>query len=753
MKHSPSLVLTGRLAWAGLIAAALVMLLLQGRALLSLPVLLLLSGFVLAWLSDGRPLFDPRGLLFRFQPLTLGLLIPLMRIFYWDWFDWQARLDWLMLALALIYWGRLCRQRSLPRAFLRFFGSLGAFRRGLTVFFICYIPFAAATLLFRQQQVPFSGDEPHYLVIAQSLARDGDLNVANQYYQRQYRSYLDVDRLGIHGYFGKRGQNEIYSMHLPGVALSVTPLLWLIPEGEGIVTAIRLLLSAYGALLFVMIYLSLWRILGQSRLSLVITLVMAWSAPLFFHAFHFYPETQVALLLISSLYLRFLSPRRRQAWVLVLSGLLLGLLLFWGVKYAILLYLYGFGALFSLLKQREWRSALLWISGALIMQGLFWAYLYSAYGNFSPGSVYMNSVQKGQFWDLITRQVGFGMRLETFCNYFLDQRDGLLLYAPLYLFALAGFFALIARVRRYRRLFWFVLPAIVYIGSYAFMTHRGGHCPQARPLAPVSWALMLLVLFWFRHSGQRWLKRRLLPGLMGYGFFMTALQIFHPYSLYQSTTHDVQFRPGLIFQSLGNAYIELSRFLPSFIKSEGNWAWLPNLLFPLLLLLITLLALYRRKRISPALPRGMWLIPWLLVLVLFPRFPLFNPVLVDRSDLLPHQIYGASLYPRRAEGRSLRLGGRQRIPILLAPVFPLTGLDLRLNNAAPEAQTVGVWSFDRKIWSGVIPGGTERIVPLQGYELRRWRGKDLLQLHVVAAGGRPDMEIEALPRGRRPVEF
>ena len=66
-----------------------------------------------------------------------------------------------------------------------------------------------------RRQIP-GGDEPHYLVIAQSLLRDGDIKIENNHLRGDYHTFffgpLKPDYL-------RRGTNgEIYSIHAPGLA-------------------------------------------------------------------------------------------------------------------------------------------------------------------------------------------------------------------------------------------------------------------------------------------------------------------------------------------------------------------------------------------------------------------------------------------------------------------------------------------------------------------------------------------------------
>ena len=65
------------------------------------------------------------------------------------------------------------------------------------------------------------GDEPHYLVITQSLLRDGDLKIENNHQRGDYREYFAGD-LAPHSV--RRGRNgEIYSIHAPGVPALIAP--------------------------------------------------------------------------------------------------------------------------------------------------------------------------------------------------------------------------------------------------------------------------------------------------------------------------------------------------------------------------------------------------------------------------------------------------------------------------------------------------------------------------------------------------
>ena len=69
-------------------------------------------------------------------------------------------------------------------------------------------------------QLP-AGDEPHYLVITQSLLLDHDLKIENNHRRGDYHAYYGGD---LRPDYLKRGtDDEIYSIHAPGLSVAVIP--------------------------------------------------------------------------------------------------------------------------------------------------------------------------------------------------------------------------------------------------------------------------------------------------------------------------------------------------------------------------------------------------------------------------------------------------------------------------------------------------------------------------------------------------
>ncbi|MGE0816953.1 MAG: hypothetical protein AB7O93_26690, partial [Vicinamibacterales bacterium] len=83
-----------------------------------------------------------------------------------------------------------------------------------------------------------AGDEPHYLVITQSLLNDGDFQIENNHRDGQYLAYFAG---ALRPDFMRRGTNrQIYSIHAPGVSALVLPAFAVAGYAGAVTTVIAL---------------------------------------------------------------------------------------------------------------------------------------------------------------------------------------------------------------------------------------------------------------------------------------------------------------------------------------------------------------------------------------------------------------------------------------------------------------------------------------------------------------------------------
>lgn len=701
---------------------------------LAAPLLSLLLAFLVA---RARSAPGARAV---FLPFASGLLLLPMRLFYWDRADFAVRSRSLLLLAALFALSALARRQRWPQRFLRRFNGLSLKRRLVAVFLGSELLFVAGAALLTRGGVALAGDEPHYLAISQSLARDRDLNVFNQYFRGGFREFLDVEKLPAHGTWGK-GYKRIYSYHLPGLSLTLVPFFFVRVSPPLLYFLARSYLGLFGAALAALAYLFGLRLWRSRSLSFFVTLVFTLTAPVFFYSFHLFPEVQAMLLVLGALYLLLYKARSRSAAPLW-AGLLLGAAIFWGVKYAIFVYPLTLGFCGAWLWRRRWRSALLLALFPLAFQALFFLYLHAAYGTFSPSAVYrgmLSPEQSAAFYESLLSGIPLRLRLETLLDYFFDQRDGLLLYNPVYFLAFPGLLLALKRFKRYRLLLLFSLPAALFVLNHAFSTIRAGYCPQGRYLAPAAWALMLLAVVYYREARGRLFRRAFLT-LPVYSLFITVYQALRPFTLYQPTTHDTLVRAGRMFQEWGNRVIDLPRLLPSYVKTD-NSGWLPNAVFLVLFALLTALAVRRRRA---GLPQGraagaaaVFLAAFSLS-SLFPRLAATDPQPVPGPRDLPGAVYLDPPAARREGPAAWLFAGErsERSRMRIESLLPLKSVELGLENAGQEPLELEVRLFDRLAAREVLAPGADVRVRLALPLCKRVGGRCGYQLDLRARSGR-----------------
>ena len=149
----------------------------------------------------------------------------------------------------------------------------------------------AASRLVQTALFP-GGDEPHYLVIAQSLWRDGNLRIEDNHRRGDTLEYFN---LPLTPHYLTRGKDrEIYSIHPIGLAVAAAPV-YALGGYLGVVAALVIVAALAGALA--------WRLACRwtgSASATVGWLACAAGAPSVFNSFTVYPEVPAALATIAA---------------------------------------------------------------------------------------------------------------------------------------------------------------------------------------------------------------------------------------------------------------------------------------------------------------------------------------------------------------------------------------------------------------------------------------------------------------------
>ncbi|MFN8060064.1 MAG: hypothetical protein U0Q12_12990 [Vicinamibacterales bacterium] len=293
-------------------------------------------------------------------------------------------------------------------------------RRGLIVFAVSFGVFLAlGTMVTRSQGV--GGDEPHYLIITQSLLEDGDLRIENNHEQRDYAAYFGGD---LRPDFIQRGRDGvIYSIHAPGLSAMLLPAF--------AVGGVR------GALVFIAFLVALTAVavdriacrFGGTAAGAWTTVAICGSTPFLFHAWLIYPEVPAAAV-VSWTLVWLTSALPGSTWVWCLRGTALGALPWLHTKFVTLAPL-GLALAWRAIRERRWNALVAFTLPAAALTAGWFVSFFVMYGTFNPTAPYgpLEAMGYQLGWSNVPRGV---------LGLLFDQEYGLLPYAPIYGCAAVG---------------------------------------------------------------------------------------------------------------------------------------------------------------------------------------------------------------------------------------------------------------------------------------------------------------------------
>ena len=315
-----------------------------------------------------------------------------------------------------------------------------------------------------------SGDEPHYLLMAQSLWREHDLDLRDNHAREDWREYTPGPI--VPHYAAPRADGRPFPAHSPGLPLLLAPLYAL---GGRPLCVIALTLAA--AALSLEMWRSARRLTGDDEAAL-----LAWTValvpPLAFYAFEIYTEVPAALALAVALRLLLTSPT---AGASAAAALLAGSLPWLHLK--MLPAAVALAAIAAARLRGRPRGA--FFAVALAMGIGFLAYYRAIFGVASPLAIY-GGVPRDADGSPVRALVGLA----------IDRSFGLLPYAPLFLIAVAGLGRLV-RLRAWEAL---LVGAAVVLPILPWRMWWGGQCPPARFLVPLVPVLALALAARVAHS-------------------------------------------------------------------------------------------------------------------------------------------------------------------------------------------------------------------------------------------------------------
>jgi hypothetical protein len=349
-----------------------------------------------------------------------------------------------------------------------------------------------------------SGDEPHYLVIAQSLWRDGDLKIQNNHDRGDYREYYP-DGLEPH-YLTRGTDGEIYSIHPIGISVLLAPI-YALGGYQASVWAIILMGAGAAAIG--------WRwsvtMLNAPGAATFAWAAVALSAPFMFNTFTIYPEIAAALAVMFAFWTAIKSDERTTVLRWIVVGIAIASLPWLSTKYAPMsaaLFLvvalrlvpirgltpsvHGHGGIRGQVPTVYGWAKLIAVGAIYAVSLVGWfAFFYEIWGKPLPMAPYGSMVQTTPM------NLRFGAP-----GLLFDQEYGLLAYAPVYVLSFTGLFQMWRSGGELRRqaieITLIFIALLATVGAFAIWW--GGTSAPARPIASGLPLLMLPIAMAFRSA-------------------------------------------------------------------------------------------------------------------------------------------------------------------------------------------------------------------------------------------------------------
>jgi len=432
-------------------------------------------------------------------------------------------------------------------------------RRGLTpqrIVFLAFLCIYVVIGYFPKTIKGFSyitGDEPHYLVMTQSIANDGDFHLDNNYqldlHKEFYNAPLDRHYIDIHG--------KNYSLHQFGLPLLMAPFYKLLGY-KGVFLSI-IIFSCFG---LVSVY-NICAFFSNPRSAFSATFLLGLTVPVgIYLSSQLFPET-IAFSLFASLIslvlkIDFKHPKFYFISILVIS-ITLSLL---HVKFISLI----FGAcLFSIFLSIEGKKTkhafIFWILIGIMTTMIAYLMLSVIYEGKALIALYKLTHPAG---DMSAPSMNIKHILRGIYLNFFEREKGIFWYMPalfvflnpLYMYCLFGY---IWRNCKMQLLGVFISNTLYLATVFSFFDSLGGWCPPGRYLMP-SMPLVAILLSLSMDRIPKWLLK--------ISVFIMFICILNPLIMYTDTHNS--FAITRIYNSISDLII--SQKMTNYATTVDNLA-------------------------------------------------------------------------------------------------------------------------------------------------------------------------------------
>ncbi len=306
-------------------------------------------------------------------------------------------------------------------------------RRTVALGLLLFAVYSATIGLDAFGSAQYAGDEPHYLLAAQSIVEDHDIDLKNQYAARSYEAYYPYT-LDKHG---RETKGFLHEVHGIGFPVLISPA-----YAVGGAKAVEVFMAALAALCLALAYRLALRVVPDPW-ALGATLAVGLSPPFIAYGTAVYPALMAALFLVAAALLALRLGEHVSRRAAFACFILLGLLPWLGTKFVPAGIVIGAYAAWALFRARRRILAVGSSEVAFFSAALYVGINESLYGGPTPYSAGL----AGESATDAGGPLGYLERSYRLVALFIDRDYGLLRWAPVFCLVFVGL-AMLYRSRR-----------------------------------------------------------------------------------------------------------------------------------------------------------------------------------------------------------------------------------------------------------------------------------------------------------------
>jgi hypothetical protein len=387
--------------------------------------------------------------------------------------------------------------------------------------FLVFFVFYAVVTSYVTLVYPPTGDEPHYILMAKSIAEDFDLDLTNNYADvKSIGEYYPaaLDWKNIHNTAGKNNKGT-YSIHSPGLPAMISVIFRFTGR-----YGVQLFMNALTALFIAVLYMLLITGGFSGKISMACASIAGFTIPVAADSSLVLTEIPAVLMITAAL---LMLARRKTHKNMLMFFMIMGVLPFFHTKLiliSVMFYLYYY---WLAIREKEFNLKKEAFNNipVIMLAGLMIYFYYAIYGKFAIFAITSIYVSSSCFFIF-----SLPYAIMSFFGILFDRDFGLITYNWFMIVPLYGI--IMAVIRKESKVLAPVLIFMPYTVMFLFMNNWGGSMTPARQLIPVIPALVIAAAYFIENTG--FIKTGLFKFLASISVFISFLLMVLPVFRYGS---------------------------------------------------------------------------------------------------------------------------------------------------------------------------------------------------------------------------